>query len=159
MKRALCYLLITINIACIAMLALVPFAFILMIALAMVAVISLFLAYHSFRRKEASPGQDSLLIASIYLLPLLLFSLVYILVLLTENTTLFFVMLSVYYWLPLYPGLAHLFISAILLVLAWKYQSSFARVKTLLIIYTVDWVAFVAYVVWWYVTKQEFGHL
>jgi hypothetical protein len=158
MKRALCYLLITINTACIAMIALVPFAFILLIVLATVAVICLFQVYHSLHRKE-SPGQDSLLIASIYLFPLLLFLAAYIFGLLVTYTPLDWVRLSLYYWLPTYAGITHLVISVVLLIFAWKYQASSARAKTLLIIYTVVWVIFGAYVVWWYITNQQFVYL
>ncbi len=159
MKRALCYLLIAINTASIAMIALVPFGFILLIALAIVAVVTLFLAYHSLHRKASSSGQDLLLIASIYLLPLLLILVIPIFGSLLKSPTLGFVWLSVYYWLPIYPGLAHLFISAVLLVLAWKYQAAAARAKVLLGVYSVIWILYVAYVVWWYVTKQEFVYL
>jgi hypothetical protein len=131
-----------------------------LLVLPMVAVISLFLAYQSLHRKASPPGQELLLITSIYSFPLLFFLAVFIFVYLVKVLTpLDWVMLSVYYWLPNYPGLAHLFIAAVLLVLAWKYQASSARAKTLLIIYTVVWMVFVAHVVWWYVTKQQFVYL
>jgi hypothetical protein len=77
----------------------------------------------------------------------------------SKGTPLAFALLSVYYWLPHPIGLAHLFISAVLLVLAWRHRVSLAKAWALLFIYTAVWVIFVAYVVWWYVTKQEFGYI
>jgi hypothetical protein len=142
------------------MIALVPPFGILPIALAIVAVVSLFLAYRSLRQKEAVPGSDLLLIASIYLLPLLLILAIPIFGLLVKSPTLGFVLLSVYYWLPIpLGGIAHLFIAAVLLVLAWRHHASVAKARTLLIIYTIVWVLYVSYVVWWYVTKQQFVYL
>lgn len=160
LKSTLCYLLIAINSACIAMIALVPLPLIPLIVLAIVAVMSLFLAYHSIHRKATTRSQDLLLIASIYSFPLVLVLAIYLFSLLvTALAPLTWVLISVYYWLPVYTGLAHLFITAALLALAWKYQASAARTKIILIIYTVVWGVFVAYVVWWYGTKQQFAHL
>lgn len=68
-------------------------------------------------------------------------------------------MLSAYYLVPSVIGMLYLSISAILVALAWNFAHRLLWHKVLLTVYTSTLLCYAGYVLWWYMTEQEYGFL
>ena len=164
MKQAILYTLIAVNTGIITGFALEPY--LLISALPILGVTCVLLAYRALRRQDSSLKRDLLLIASVFLLPLLLVLSLFVIALICAklglwgySTSIGMPVLLAYYWIPSYVGIAYLLVAAVLLVIAWSRGASFTLAKVVLVAYTVTLLLYIGYVAWWHATGQKWDYL
>ena len=164
MKQAILYAMIAVNTVVVTQFALLPYT--LISALVIFGASCLLLAYASIRRQDSLLKRDLLLIASVFLFPLLLVLIALVIALIFSrmgmlgySTSIGMPVLVTYYWIPSYIGIAYILVAAVLLGIAWRRGASSTLAKVILVVYTITLLLYIGYVVWWHATGQKFDYL
>ena len=169
MKQPLLFIMIAVNTMIVTFFAFVPFALISTEAVA--GITCGFLAYKSIRHQGSSQKTELLLIATVFLFPLLLvlvsFVGAYLLSLIAGvlpaiaawRYTIGLPVLSAYYWVPFFEGIVFILVAIVLLGMAWRYGTANTIHKAILVVYTITLTIFVGYVFWWYITGQKLDYV
>lgn len=169
MKQPLLITLVAVNTTIVTLFAFVPYA--LISAEVVAGILCGLLVYKFIRHQDSSLKTDLLLIATVFLFPLLLVLVsvagAYVLSLIAEvlpaiaawRYTIGIPVLSAYYWIPFFEGIVFILFAIVLLGIAWRYCTANTIHKAILVVYTITIAIFVAYVLWWHITGQKLDYV